>query len=93
MLTTGEEAVVAALDEKSGGLALVLLNDGAQEREWRIDFSRFTGKSPTASGWITEPGGKSRYQVIEKIALQGKQLQFRQPKKSVQTVVVRGVSQ
>ncbi len=91
MLATGEEAVVAAVDSERGRLALVLLNDGGGEREWRIDLSRFPGTKLTATGWITEPGGKSRYQALENVAVQGKHLSLRQPKKSVQSIVVSGV--
>ena len=91
MLATGEEAVVAAVDSERGRLALVLLNDGGGEREWRIDLSRFPGTKLTAAGWITEPGGKSRYQALENVAVQGKHLSLRQPKKSVQSIVVSGV--
>ena len=92
MLATGDEEIVAALEEKPGRLTLVLLNDADAERERSIDLSKFGGRTPTATGWITEPGAKRRYQVVEKIGLQGKLLQLRQPKKSVQTVVVSGVS-
>jgi hypothetical protein len=91
VLTTGEEALVAAFEEKPGRLAIVCLNDGDTEREWRIDLSRFPGTKPAATAWITEPAGKSRYQVIENVPLPGKHLTLRQPKKSVQTVVVSGV--
>ncbi|MCW1924290.1 hypothetical protein OKA05_17120 [Luteolibacter arcticus] len=92
ILTTAEEAVVAAFEEKRGRLTLVFLNDGDAEREWKIDLSRFKGEALTATGWITEPRERSRYKVLEKIALKGKQLDLRQPMKSVQTVVINGVS-
>jgi galactan endo-1,6-beta-galactosidase len=91
ILTTGEEGLVAAFEGKSGRLTLVFLNDRDREREWRIDLSRFQGTQPTATGWITEPGGKSRYQALENVTVQGKHLTLRQPKKSVETVVVSGV--
>jgi hypothetical protein len=88
MLTTGDESLVAAHDAKEQKLVLVLLNDGNEEREWRIDLGRFEGRSLKASGWITETAGKARYQAVERVGLQGKMLVLRQVKKSVQTVVV-----
>lgn len=92
VLTTGEEAVIASFDEKQGRLAIVCLNDSDADREWRIDLSRFGDKEQTATGWITEPGGKSRYQPLEKLNFDGKLLLLRQPRKSVQTVVINGAS-
>ncbi|WP_035603359.1 glycoside hydrolase [Haloferula sp. BvORR071] len=91
MLTTGDEALIAAHDEKQRRLSLVFLNDGGEEREWRIDLSRFEGKGVKANGWITEPMGKSRYQAADAITWQGKVMVLRQPKQSVQTVLVNGV--
>jgi len=92
MLTTGEEAVVASFENDKGRLAVVLLNDGDADREWRIDLSRFKGTKPTATGWVTEPRGKPRYQAVENLAVEGNHLLLRQPKRSVQTVVVSGLS-
>ncbi len=91
MLTTGDESLVAAHDVKGRRVAMVFLNDGNEEREWRVDLSRFEGKSLKATGWITEPGEKTRYQPVERIPLDGKTLVLRQAKKSVQTVVVSGI--
>lgn len=88
MLTTGDESLVAAHDAKEQKLVLVLLNDGNEEREWRIDLERFEGRNLKASGWITETAGKARYQAVERVGLQGKMLVLRQVKKSVQTVVM-----
>jgi galactan endo-1,6-beta-galactosidase len=92
ILTTGDEAVVAAFDEKRGRLVIVCLNDGDTEREWGIDLSHFKATSLTATGWITEPRGATRYQALESIAIEGNQVSLRLPKRSVQTVVVSGLS-
>jgi len=91
VLTTGDESVVAAIEKDSDQLVLVLLNDGDHEREWRIDLSSFRGAKPTATAWITEPGGKSRYAPVENMTVQGYHLALSQPKKSVQTLVVSGL--
>ncbi|MEK7948945.1 glycoside hydrolase [Luteolibacter soli] len=92
ILTTGEESIVASFQEKRGRLVIVSLNDGDTERERQIDLSRFKGSRLTATGWVTEPQGSSRYQALENVATQGKQVTLRQPKKSVETVVVDGLS-
>ena len=91
ILSTGDESLVAAHDPKQKRLTLVFLNDKDEEREWRIDLSRFPARTPKIIGWLTEPAGKTRYQPIDRIPLQGKLLILRQPKRSVQTVVIDGI--
>jgi galactan endo-1,6-beta-galactosidase len=90
MLTTGEETVVAGYEEHRSRLTLVCLNDGADERTWQIDLSRFAGAGWNASTWITEPRGGARYRPLPKLPV-GKLLSLRLPRRSVQTVVIERV--
>lgn len=88
VLTTGEESVIAAYDEPRSRLAIICLNDSDAERTVLLDLSRFMLEERTASGWITEPREKTRYQPQSKLPIQGKTLTLRLPKKSVQTAIV-----
>ena len=89
VLTTGEESVIAAYDERRSMLSLMCLNDGDGERVLQIDLSRFALTDKTASRWITEPAEKGRYEPLGKLPLEGKQLTLRLPKKSVETIEVK----
>ncbi|QJE97245.1 glycoside hydrolase [Luteolibacter luteus] len=88
MLTTKEESVIAAYDERSGKLAIICLNDSEKEREFQIDLSGFASTASTASSWLTEPRERSRYELHEKLPLSGKLLDQKLPKKSVRSFVL-----
>lgn len=92
MLATGDESLVAGHHAGARRLTLVCLNDGDGERTWQLDLSRFAGAEWKATGWQTEPRGRSRYQPLGAIPVKDKRLEITLPRRSVRTVTIEGVT-
>lgn len=89
ILSSGDEFTVAAYDSERKRLTLVCLNDSREARDLRIDLSAFLPPmDDKASRWITEPRGRTRYQALDPVALDGKVLPLKLPADSIQTLVI-----
>jgi galactan endo-1,6-beta-galactosidase len=84
LLDSSDPAIIAALDRAAGRLVVIVLNEGPA-RELRLDCSATGAVSGPVSGWLTEPRGKTRYQLQTSIALKDGRLTCPLPADSVQT--------
>lgn len=87
ILTTGDESTICALDVREHKLTLVCLNDSDSPRETEFDLSAFARSGGSASRWITEPKGKSRYHPLDPVAFD-KKLAVNLSANSVATFVI-----
>jgi galactan endo-1,6-beta-galactosidase len=88
ILSSGDELTVTAYDPATKRLTVVCLNDTLKTRELRLDLSRFPAAGEKASRWITEARGRSRYQALDPLALEGKALSLKLPAQSIETLVI-----
>ncbi|MES2920111.1 MAG: glycoside hydrolase [Verrucomicrobiota bacterium] len=87
ILTTGDESAICAFDPKLAKLTLVCLNDSDKARDAEFDFSAFAASGRSASRWLTEPNGKTRYQPLDALPFE-KKLAVKLAPKSVVTLVI-----
>jgi galactan endo-1,6-beta-galactosidase len=90
ILTTGHESTICAFDPREAKLTLVCLNDGERARDIRFDLSAFKSTDRSASRWITEPHGKTRYRPMEALPFSNG-LAVNLPPKSVVTLIIKDV--
>ncbi len=90
ILTTGDESTICAFDPQQKKLTLVCLNDTDKPRDAEFDLSAFAKSGRSASRWITEPNGKTRYQPLDALPFETKLAVSLEPK-SVVTFVIGGM--
>jgi hypothetical protein len=84
LLDSSDPAIIAALDQATGRLAVIVLNEGPA-RELRLNCAVTGASSSPVSWWLTEPRGKTRYQPQASLALKDGRLTCLLPADSVQT--------